>query len=108
MAAMPEAAIDNTVLDHASEGQNEDLLTAEEHEAIGLLGQVAGVISRIIRSGQPEISGTGTYDQAEMVAHIHDLQHMVMAQAAARAYPNRYRLLGRSLETLPSEIERTL
>jgi len=31
------------------------------------------------------------------VHHIHILQRMVLKQAAARAYPGRYRLLGETL-----------
>lgn len=67
-------------------------LTADEHEAVYLLGQAAGVIRRIIGDGP-----TAAHDWVEAAGRIHDLQHMVMSQAAARAYPDMYRLLGRSL-----------
>lgn len=30
-------------------------------------------------------------DPADFAAHVHDLQHAVMARAAVRAYPDRYR-----------------
>lgn len=33
-------------------------------------------------------------DLREACAHVHALQHMVMSQAAARAYPELYRELG--------------
>jgi hypothetical protein len=36
-------------------------------------------------------------DLGELAGHIHNIQHTVMAQAAARAHPSEYRLLGRSL-----------
>jgi hypothetical protein len=37
-------------------------------------------------------------DLAEIAVHIHAIQHAVMANAAARAYPDTYRLLGQSLQ----------
>ena len=33
-------------------------------------------------------------DLAEVAFHVHGLQRMILAQAAARAYPERYRLRG--------------
>lgn len=33
-------------------------------------------------------------DMPELAMHIHDLQRMVMSQAACRAFPHKYRLLG--------------
>jgi len=33
-------------------------------------------------------------DLRELTAHVHGIQRAVMKQAAARAYPDRYRLLG--------------
>lgn len=70
------------------------LLTESEHEAIEAAGQLATLISeRVIGSGP-----TRGDDIAEMEAALHVVQRMVMAQAAARAYPNSYRLLG---EVLP-------
>ncbi len=39
-------------------------------------------------------------DLAELTATIHIIQRTVMAQAAARAYPGEFRLLG---EVIPSE-----
>lgn len=33
-------------------------------------------------------------DRAEVRVHVHALQNMVLAQAAARAYPDLHRLLG--------------
>jgi len=40
-----------------------------------------------------EITGGG-HDWTEAAQRIHGLQHMVMAQAAARAFPHLYRELG--------------
>jgi hypothetical protein len=61
----------------------EPLLTDGEHEAIRLLGQAFSVWAK---------DGVTGKDMDEFVSIIHQGQHMVMAQAAARAYPDLYRL----------------
>ncbi len=68
-------------------------LTQLEHDTIGLLGKVYGNIVEITRDGNAD-GKVANEDLAEVAGRIHDLQHLVMAQAAARAYPDRYRLLG--------------
>lgn len=40
---------------------------------------------------------TAQEDFAEILPHLHALQQTVMAQAAARAHPSRYRALGQSV-----------
>jgi len=40
---------------------------------------------------------TGEQDLSEFVIHLHAIQNMILAQAAARAYPDTYRLLGERL-----------
>lgn len=67
-----------------------ELLTLDERETIADLGQIATRISQKIIGHGP----TRDHDVAEMVHHIHILQQLVMAQAASRAYPELYRLLG--------------
>ena len=37
-------------------------------------------------------------DMPELAMHIHDLQRMIMSQAACRAFPNQYRLLGEVIQ----------
>lgn len=69
-----------------------ELLTGDERKAIRLLGEVAGQFRVII--GDCEL---GAADWAEVVDKVHQLQAMVMSQAAARAYPDEYRLLGDGL-----------
>ena len=63
-----------------------ELLTDREHQTVEKLGEVA-VLLRDIMGGADD-------DVAEWVDKIHQLQHMVLSQAAARAYPDRYRLFG--------------
>jgi len=70
-----------------------DLLTPDELEAIDLLSRASSAIRRVIGVGPH-----ATHDWADAATWIHNLQHAVMAQAAARAYPDRFRLLGQDGE----------
>lgn len=80
----------------ASEREDVDLLTEDEHYAMGLTGELADTLGRIVGADI-----TRQADIAEACSHIHVVQHMILAQAAARAYPEQYRLLG---EVLPEVI----
>ena len=47
-----------------------------------------------------EVVGSGPSareDLAEIAGHIHGVQNMILAQSAAREYPDRYRLLGEEI-----------
>jgi hypothetical protein len=66
-----------------------DLLTAAEHNAVTTAALLANQVAEIITDG-PSRDG----DLAEAAHHIHAVQRMILAQAAARAYPDRYRTLG--------------
>ena len=68
------------------------MLTEAERRAIELAGQIASIYAKEIVISGP----TRSADIAEFFARIHDIQHAVMAQAAARAYPDLYRLAGDS------------
>lgn len=70
-----------------------ELLTTDERKALELTGQLAEACKRIIAHGQ-----SGVHDWNEMAMRIHAVQHMIMAQAAARAYPTEFRLLGGRVE----------
>jgi len=61
----------------------DDLLTPLERRVIELLGEAFGAW---VAAG---VSGN---DRREFVQAIHHAQHQVMAQAAARAYPDLYRV----------------
>lgn len=69
--------------------EGDELLTVAEREVVWQLGDVWGRMSKIIGFG-PDASG----DRAEAINHIHNLQRMVMSQAAARRYPELFRPLG--------------
>lgn len=71
---------------------NLQLLTNEELGVLAITADLANRIVRVIGDG-PQASN----DWNEAAVHIHSLQHMIMAQAAARAYPDTFRLLGQQL-----------
>jgi hypothetical protein len=66
-----------------------NLLTELEEATVTKLGNIAGDFSEIIGTGL-----TRKEDYREVVFLIHQLQNIIMAQAAGRAYPAKYRLLG--------------
>lgn len=66
-----------------------ELLTSEEHQAMQLTADLWNLLNRIVGQGRSRAGDLG-----EICTHIHNLQHAILAQAAARAYPERYRLLG--------------
>jgi len=68
------------------------LLSIEERNAMAATAQLNGLMKRIIGRGP-----TGEQDLSEFVIHLHAIQNMILAQAAARAYPDTYRLLGERL-----------
>ncbi len=65
------------------------LLTEDEQLAINQAGALWKILRKITAN-----RSTRTNDLNELAFHIHAIQRAVMAQAAARAYPNEYRLLG--------------
>lgn len=70
-------------------GETLDLLSATEQKALGLTGDLARLLDLIVAAGE-----TRPADLTELHAHIHAIQHAIMSQAAARAYPLLYRPLG--------------
>jgi len=65
-------------------------LTPAEHRVMDLTAELVNLICGEVIGNGPSRGG----DVREFVGHIHGIQRMVLAQAAARAYPGRYRLLG--------------
>jgi sugar (pentulose or hexulose) kinase len=69
------------------------LLTQAEHRLITMLGEAMTVYAQeVVASGSQR-----THDVNEFATGVHVLQHAVMSQAAARAYPGLYRLAGVSI-----------
>jgi hypothetical protein len=67
-----------------------ELLTDAEHRAMDLTGELWNLLCR-------EVVGHGPSrdrDLRELAHDLHVIQERILAQAAGRAYPNRYRLLG--------------
>lgn len=75
-------------------------LTDDDHNAVTAVADAWAAICKVVGNGP-----TRQDDLIEVVAHIHALQHFVMAQAAARCYPDLYRLAG---ETLPEPTQASL
>lgn len=71
--------------------EHDQLLSEDEHRAIEMAGELGALLRQIIGDGP-----TAAADWNEFAAPIHVIQRDVMKQAAARAYPDRYRLLGQN------------
>ena len=68
-----------------------ELMTMAEHRAVELIGEIADLWNQeIVR-----VDDAG--DSREFIGLLHACQSMILSQAAARAYPDRYRLLGKRL-----------
>jgi hypothetical protein len=67
-----------------------ELLTNAEHRAMDLTVTLVNLVMHEVIGFGP----TRDADVREFVAAVHAVQQMVLSQAAARAYPDRYRLLG--------------
>lgn len=81
-------------VDRKQEGHDSSrLLTNDEKLALALTGTLANLFGKIVGK-----SSSRDGDLNEIVGEIHNLQARLMGQAAARAYPQQFRLLG---ETLP-------
>ncbi|GIH95344.1 hypothetical protein ACFFMN_23570 [Planobispora siamensis] len=67
-------------------------LTPDELDALSLTADLAGRLALIVGEGRSR-----AHDLNELLVHVHAIQHAVMAQAAARIYPERFRLLGEEI-----------
>lgn len=65
------------------------MLTDAEHRALALTEDLYEALTSVVSRGPGRAA-----DLASLATHVHAIQALVMAQAAARAYPDRYRLLG--------------
>lgn len=66
------------------------MLTYQEHQAVTVAGNLYTMLLDVVANGL-----TREQDLQELRGHIHAIQHAIMAQAAAREYPDMYRLLGK-------------
>lgn len=74
-----------------------NFLTPDEIEAIDLSAKLWNQLCKSIPKHLPNRQN----DLGELVVHIHAIQQAVMSNAAARAYPGKYRALGFSLHQSP-------
>jgi hypothetical protein len=79
-----------------SKASPEPALTDLEHEAMRKSGELAQLLRQIIGDGPHAYN-----DWVEASIHIHAIQNMILSQAAARAYPDTFRLLGQQLTAPP-------
>lgn len=73
------------------------LLTDAERAVIRKAGDLWGDLCAVVETGP-----TRDADLHELIVHVHAIQHTVMAQAAARAYPDEFRRFGVTLSTPPA------
>lgn len=66
-----------------------ETMTPQEHDAVERAARLFDAVSSLIGD-----AATASGDRQELAIHIHAIQNMVLAQAAARAYPEKYRLMG--------------
>jgi hypothetical protein len=64
-------------------------LTPDELRALDQTTELVNLLQGIVGDGPSRAA-----DLRELVAHVHAIQQAVMSQAAARAHPDRFRLLG--------------
>jgi hypothetical protein len=67
-----------------------DPLTDDERKAVRLAGELYTFVADRVCGNGP----TRDDDLAELRACVHHVQRLMMAQAAARAYPGELRLMG--------------
>jgi len=76
----------------------DQFLTADEMSAVRQAGDLWGTLCKVAGNGP-----TRDNDLHELIVHVHAIQQAVMSQAAGRAYPGTYRLLGETLRTEDAE-----
>jgi hypothetical protein len=81
----------------SASSENPGALTGAERDAVRLAGELYTLIAEQVCGNGP----TRGDDLAELRAAVHDIQHAVMAQAAARLYPGEFRLLGEVIGRRP-------
>lgn len=90
----PAATARNAVSSGAGDRRDSaGLLTADERQAV----RWAGMLYTFLAEGVVANGATRNDDLAELRAAVHLIQRAVLAQAAARAYPEEFRLLGKVL-----------
>ena len=80
-----------------------ELLTEQEQELVKLLGDCYNLFTKVCGND----SKVRVFDLQEFALHIHNCQNTVLAQAAARAYPDLYRLAGENPWVAEKKVEET-
>jgi hypothetical protein len=79
--------------DRASGADLNTPLSEIELRAMACTAELANLLGKVVGNDR-----TRAHDLAELVHHVHAIQHAVMAQAAARVYPAMFRRLGEVLK----------
>ncbi len=79
----------------------DELMTNTEHAAMDALAEAFVAVKAVIDQGDDTLARRN--DLGEITSHIHALQHYVLSNVAARAFPNRFRLLGSSGRVVQEE-----
>lgn len=78
---------------HLAKPHLTDLLTGDEHHALRLTAELVNLVSQKVIGRGPSRDG----DINEFASAMHVVQNMILSQAASRAFPDKYRLMGESL-----------
>ncbi len=78
-----------------------DLLTDDELRALALTAELYDLVAARVIGRGPSRGG----DVVELAMHVHAIQNMIAGQAAARAYPDRFRVLGGGNLNPPTEVK---
>jgi hypothetical protein len=68
-------------------------LSSIERRIVALVDELTALISEFVEEND-EDSPLGEFDQRVLLEHAQIIERYVLAQAAARAFPDRYRLIG--------------
>ncbi len=76
----------------------EPLLSPLEQHIVEIVAELSAAIAELAIEDD-ETLPLAEFDQRLLLEHAQVISRYVLAQAAARAYPNRYRLIGRAVPT---------
>jgi hypothetical protein len=77
----------------ADHNHDDELLTPLEQHIVELIEELSAAIGAL-GGDDDELFPLAEFDQRLLLEHAQTIQRYVLAQAAARAYPGRYRLIG--------------
>lgn len=73
------------------------LLSPLEEHIVELVSELSAAIADLVADDDDDSLPLAEFDQRLLLEHAQVISRYVLAQAAARAFPDRYRLIGRSV-----------